>query len=345
MANYTINPNTSLTINVNDVINNGSNGAWKIVGNSLIHDNYRESYIEKQYNFLTIGKKYRLTYTANRTSGNFRIYLGDTAGVLRNTSGTFTEEIIFTSGQPKIRFWASCIVTISSIKIDELEVVTEDELIDPAELENKSFTLSYYPAAQQFVSFHSYLPNNYIIHPNSLLAKRNNTQIKQLNKGDYGDYFDVDIKPFIIESIFNEAPLSTKIFDNITFNLKSELNGVSTNKFFDKMILNTEYQCSGEFTLNLANLTKKERNWCINKFNDITNNTNNTLFSDNWEDIKDQYPIDKVVNIDKIDVLKPWYQRGRFRDKFLCVRFIENNLEKQKIMCNFVSTIFRASQR
>ena len=212
-------------------------------------------------------------------------------------------------------------------------------------VENKSFTLSYSPIAKQWLFEHSYLPNNYIIHPNSLLTKRNDTQIKQFNKGDYGRYFDEDIKPFIIETIFNEFPTETKVFDNLTINLKSSINDISTNKFFDKVILSTEYQCSGEIELNLTNLTKKERNWMINKFSDLTNNLNIPLFSKNWNSIKDQYPIDKVVNNNKIDYNKPWFNRARFRDKFLKVRFIENNLENNKLMLNFVSAVYRPSQR
>lgn len=212
-------------------------------------------------------------------------------------------------------------------------------------VENKSFTLSYSPIAKQWLFEHSYLPNNYIIHPNSLLTKRNDTQIKQFNKGNYGRYFDEDIKPFIIETIFNEFPTETKVFDNLTINLKSSINDISTNKFFDKVILSTEYQCSGEIELDLTNLTKKERNWMINKFSDLTNNLNIPLFSKNWNSIKDQYPIDKVVNNNKIDYNKPWFNRARFRDKFLKVRFIENNLENNKLMLNFVSAVYRPSQR
>lgn len=220
-----------------------------------------------------------------------------------------------------------------------------DYVIENGITVNKSFTLSYNPIAKQWLFLHSYLPNNYITHPNSLLTKRNDTQIKQFNKGDYGKYFDNDIKPFIIETIFNEFPLDTKVFDNLTINLKSSINNIATNKFFDKVILSTEYQCSGEIELDLTNLTKKERNWLINKFSDLTNNLNIPLFSEDWNSIKDEYPIDKVVNNNKIDYNKPWFNRARFRDKFLKVRFIENNLQNNKLICNFVSAVYRPSQR
>lgn len=210
---------------------------------------------------------------------------------------------------------------------------------------NKSFTLSYYPQREQWVSFHSYLPNNYLIHPNSLLVKSNDSQLMKVNTGNYGKYFDTTIKPFIIESVFNEYPTQTKTFDNITVNLKSQLLNKDTNKFFDKALLYTEYQCSGEIVLDTTNLTKKERDWMFNKFNDLCNNSSESIFSTDWSDISSTYPIDKVVNTTRVDNTKPWYKRGRLRDKFLKVRFTENNLDNNKIICNFVSSIYRASQR
>lgn len=210
---------------------------------------------------------------------------------------------------------------------------------------NKSFTLSYYPQTDQWCSYHSYLPNNYINHPNSLLVKNNNSQLMKVNTGEYGKYFDNSIKPFIIETVFNEYPTQTKTFDNITVNLKSQLENKDTNKFFDKLLLYTEYQCSGEIVLDTTNLTKKERDWMVNKFQDLCNNNNEDIFTKEWIDISSQYPIDKIVNNDRIDNQKPWYLRGRLRDKFLKVRFIENNLQNNKLICNFVSSIYRPSQR
>lgn len=348
MADLIIGVNTPKTIDINSLINNNSNGYWKIVGNTLVHDNIRESYIDRYYSFLEVGKSYRVTYTTMWTSCNVKVFLGDSPGVTTNSTGTFTQDIAFTGTNKRLRFYSSGNVTITYLKIEQLVTDVEDtvlELDNTSYIENKSFTLSYSPIAKQWLFLHSYIPNNYIIHPNSLLTKRNDSQLMQMNKGDYGKYFDSDIKPFIIETIFNEYPLDTKVFDNLTINLKSTLNDSPTNKFFDKIIMNTEYQCSGEIELDMTNLTKKERNWMINKFSDLTNSTNTTLFSKAWADIKDQYPIDKVINNNKIDYNKPWFNRARFRDKFLKVRFIENNLQNNKLMINFVSSVYRTSQR
>ena len=348
MATIIVENNQPTTINVNTLINNGSNGNWIISGSTIVHNNVRDSYIDRFVPTLVVGKTYSVVYTVSAIpSCTVKVYLGDTAGTVRSTSGTFTENLTLV-GLKKIRFWANGGVTINYVKISEtVSSVTEAplDLQNKTIIENKSWTFSYYPILQQWVSAHSYLPNNYLIHPTKFLTKRNDTQLKLSNSGTYGSFFDNDIKPFIIESVFNDSPLFTKTFDNITVNLISEDNKISTNKFFDTLILNTEYQCSGEIVLDTTNLTKKERNWMINKFSDLTNSASEKLFSVDWDDTKNKYPIDKVVNVDKININKPWYQQARFRDKFLAVRFIENNLQNQKIIVKFVSSIFRQSQR
>ena len=346
MASHTIAVNTSLLIDTNQELNSSRNGYWNLVGSSMVHSDLRESTLEKLYDFLEVGKSYTITYTIAIGCGRVKVYLGDSTTVEKTIGGTYTENIVYTGTDKKLKFVGYGSVTLSYVKIVGLKDYITDQPLDLGTYtENKSYTLSYSPIAKQWLSFHSYLPNNYIIHPNSLLTKNNNSQLKQFNRGSYGIYFDSSIKPFIIETIFNENPLATKVFDNLTVNLKSELNNIPNNKFFDNVVLSTEYQCSGTITLDTSNLTKKERNWFIHKFNDLTNNSNEALFTNEWTNIQSQYPIDKVVNPDKIDNNKPWFQRARFRDKFLKVRFIENNLENTKITCNFVSTVYRPSQR
>lgn len=348
MASITVNNNQPTTIDVNNLVNGGSNGKWKISGTNIVHDNKLGSYIDLPLNNLNVGSTYKLTYTvSSHTSCNITPYLGSTAGTTKNATGTYTDTLVL-NGQKVLRFWSNGTLAVSNVKLEELVTTLDEVKIEPnnTQVVNKSFTLSYNPVLEQWISHHSYLPNNYLPHPTKFIAKRNNTQLMLSSSGQYGKYFDNDIKPFIIETIFNDNPLYTKVFDNITVNLISETTDkVSTNKFFDKVILNNEYQCSGEIVLNLNNLTKKERNWSINKFEDLTNSSSNSLFSKDWSDIKNQYPIDKVVNPDKIDNAKPWYQRARFRDKYLTVRFIENNLENNKIIVKFVSSIYRQSFR
>lgn len=335
--------NTPKDISISDVIN--TDGSWTKSLSGLHHNGNIGSYIYIVLPALIEGTTYRVTYTiSNYISCEVRVLLGTSSGSTRSGNGTYVENIVFT-GLKRISFFCTGILDITSYKIEVLTTITTDTPLDVSTMRNSSWTLSYNPILNQWISFHSYLPNNFIQHPTKLIAKRNDTQLQLLNSGDYGKYFDEDIKPFILEIIANDNPLDTKVFDSITVNLDSSNGDINTNKFFDNGVLYNEYQCTGLITFDSTNLTKKERNWNFNKFTDLTNNTNNAIFVKDWNNVSTVYPIDKVINPTKIDNTKPWYQRGRMRDKYLAIRFIENNLENQKFLIKFVSCIYRRSER
>lgn len=345
MASITVDINTPYVINVNDIINDNSNGNWKIVGNTLVHDNLRESYINKQYNFLQVGLSYRITYTAVHTSCDFRVFAGDTGGTIRNTSNTFVEDIVFTGTSKVIRFWSNGEVIINQLKIEKYDVNAVDSVIDitnPNNTEDLSFTVSYNPVnREKWISYHSYLPKLYLPHQTDFLKFEEDGNLDKSNSDNYTNEL-----PFIVETVFNDNPLLTKTFDSLNTNLESYDGNTRSNDFFDSLLVYNEMQSSGEITLDNINLTKKEKDWNINKFLDMsTDAANKTLFTNDWTYKKNNYYIDKVINPSSIDVNKPWYKRGKFRDKYLIARFTYKNLEMKKIILNFVNSIYRVSIR
>lgn len=237
---------------------------------------------------------------------------------------------------------------------------------NPDQFENKSFTLSFSPisATKQWISTHSYLPTNQFNIKKTTILK-DTTQLGETNQSLYipnigdspGVYFDRNkTHPFIIEIISNKAPLETKVFDNIICNLEvkspyiddADLQHNIRDKFFDRVLIYSDEFCSGYIELVPGNNTRRtERNWNLTTFRDITENYNTNTFLKNWNDLdyRQQYPIDKVLNQDKINVNKPWYEQQRFRDKYLGVRFYSDNLENTKFIINFVNSIFRKSYR
>lgn len=342
-----VNKNTPILIDANTIGNNSSDGKWKIISTHLTHDNNLASYIDKEIPELIEGDTYKVTYIVTGFSlCSVRVALGSNEGTNHSANGTYIEVFVH-SGLNKIRFWSNGIASISYYKIEHLvTTISQTPVVLDERFENKSWTLSYNPILQQWISFHSYLPNNYIIHSTGLLTKRNDTQIQLINSGDYGKFFDEDIKPWIVETVFNDNKLYTKVFDNITVNLESNTSTeVATNKFFDNIVLYNEFQSTGLITLDSSNLTKKEKNWTINKFTDLTNNNVEPLFNKDWTNISSEFPIDKVVNTNKIDNSKAWYLRARMRDKYLVVRFIENNVDNNQITLKFVLSIYRESVR
>lgn len=339
---------TPYSIDVNTVVNGGSSGGWVLGSSTISHNNSLGSLAYKTIPSLVFGNTYRVTYTiSSYTDCNVRVYLGDTAGIVRTSAGTFVETMTLTGVNKRISFYSSGHASINSYLIEQLVVTTNDHLLDIDTMQNNSWTLSFNPILNQWISFHSYLPNNYLLHPVKTLVKGNDSQLKLNNSGNYGEYLDNTIKPFILETICNEFKENTKVFDSITVIMDTtDSNDVFSNSFFSDGIVYTENQCSGviDFTIE-DNVTRKEKNWNLNKFLDITNNASQKIFVSDWNSIRSSYPIDKIVNVGKIDNSKPWYQRGRMRDKYLAVRFIEDNTSNSKFTIKFILTSFRASQR
>ena len=59
------------------------------------------------------------------------------------------------------------------------------------------------------------------------------------------------------------------------------------------------------------------------------------MFLNTWEDIKNDYYIDKVINSDSIDFEKDWYDLETFNDKFLNIRLIFDNKNDVKLILNY----------
>lgn len=226
--------------------------------------------------------------------------------------------------------------------LDPFFVFNRVDFNDGCLFENKSFTVSFDPIRQVWISYHSYIPDYYIPHNTEFLKIEDSNTIVKYNSKNFENCY-----PFIIETVFNEYPLVTKVFDSLTVNCETSIDGNSTNEFFDKVYAYNENQSTGYIGLDEFNLVKREKDWNLNKLLDISMESDNKkLFSEDWEDIKCDFPVDKVLNLDEIDTAKPWYLRGRMKDKYLVVRFIySNNLQNSKIIVNFVSSTYRVSQR
>lgn len=340
--------NSPVTVPYFILVNGASNGEWSLGASNIIHDNDIGSWAKKSFPELTIGKTYKITYTIN-SYGSCEIipYLGDSVGVTRDSVGTFVDILTLTGANKTLSFYASGDASINYYKIEELVTVLVDSPLGVGDMVNNSWTLSFNPILNQWISFHSYLPNNYLTHPTKLLAKSNDSDLYINNSGEYGKYFNNTIKPFIIETIFNEYKTDTKVFDSITVIMDTEdENGVPINDFMSSGVVYTEMQCSGTISFGIeSNVTKKEKNWNFNQFLDITNNVSQKIFVSDWDSVSSSYPIDKIVNVNRIDDDKPWYQRGRMRDKYLAVRFKESNIDNTKFTLKFVVSSFRASKR
>lgn len=222
---------------------------------------------------------------------------------------------------------------------------------------NKGFTVSYNMLSQNFVSFHSYIPTNYF-EVKARLMSRDLTQSTTTeqgifihNAGIYGRYYTADIKPFILEATLSGNNVYTKVFDSFIVGSYSTANDATYNSkviydlCFDKVILSNDTQCSGEVTLGETDIKRAERVWRFNNFKDLSVNHELPIWLTDQSLLQEDYFIDKMLNLDRIDSAKPWYEKARMRDKYINARFILNNLEDKKFLCTFVSSNYRVSYR
>lgn len=234
---------------------------------------------------------------------------------------------------------------------------TTVNLTDTDYFYNKGFTLSYNLLTQTFVSYHSYIPTNYIEVRDRLYSRdvTQTTQIEQAihlhNKGIYGRYYVADIKPFILETTLTGGNRATKVFDSFTIESYAMSNDDIYNSkviydlCFDSVTLYNDTQCSGIVNLTDVDIKRGERAWRFNNFKDLSINHTEPIWLTNPQLLQDDYFIDKVLNTNRLDSNKPWYEKARMRDKYINARFVLNNLDNKKFLCTFVYSNYRTSYR
>lgn len=230
--------------------------------------------------------------------------------------------------------------------------------------QNKSLTLSYSINTRTWTSWHSYLPISYINNKNSFYScYSDNGNIWQHNTvGDYGKFCNV-IYPFIVERVSINTPIEDSTYEDMTIQTNARQWDSITEQFkniryvtFNKVLLYNNFQSSKELDLvvketqdntkdwykqqtiyvpNSILISKEGENWNLNSFRDYVTNYDKSLFSSAWEDIKDKYFIDKVVNPDAVSGVKNWYDLQSFSDKFIVVRLIFDNFNAINLGFNY----------
>lgn len=246
--------------------------------------------------------------------------------------------------------------------------------------ENKSFTISYSLVKKMWLSYHSYIPNFYTWNNDTFFSYINKSNFiwkhDVYNYNSYQTYYG-KYYPHIIEVIHNDKPYLNKITDDFTFqtevksydNLNEEWNN-HRYVTFNKISMYNNRQCSGELEMivkdtesnvndymshqvnnrissNEIIITREERNWNINDLRDIRIDYDKPIHSKKWNNIKNEFPIDKVINLTTIDFNKNWYELESFRDKFITVRltFYKQEHSDKKLIFNYNLTTNGTSYR
>lgn len=215
--------------------------------------------------------------------------------------------------------------------------------------EDKGFTLSYSLKSKQWISWHSYLPNYYIYTQNDFYSFVNtaNKIWKHNMVGNYQTHYG-RYNPFIIEYVINSNILVEKTFEAMLLQtLARKWDGTTKqyieDKFitFNKLTVFNSNQCTGELTIkvkqtepspslwyshqivesaNVVTANRSNSGWNLNRFRNYVNDYSKPMFTSGWNDIRDSYFIDKIVNSLVIDYKKPWHELESLKGKYVVIR-------------------------
>lgn len=233
------------------------------------------------------------------------------------------------------------------------------EFKDPEYFEDASWTISYSPKDQAFVSWHDWVPQFSLQGETHFMTVKKNAIWKHNeNSGSFCNYYGED-KPFSLEFVVNngqnvEMLRSVEYFLEVGkyFNNGRDFHMILDDNF-DSMIISNNEQTSGPLGLvmqskkdmsqllgwpkydapnerQLVLYNKSEQKYRVNQFSDITN--------DRGEFSGRNYPLwitpangyTKEVNMKAINFQKPVQLRKKFRNVWQKVMLTKQNLKEKK---------------
>lgn len=234
---------------------------------------------------------------------------------------------------------------------------------------NKSWTISYSFLSESWISWHSYLPSYYFNDSNNFYSSINSSsKIWKHDKYNYQNFYGKKYD-YILEYVLNKDTGITKTLDSIQYISKFELLDPVKNYWidkdyntFDRILIYNSYQSTGlrnikvkrdatenyydfnNFSFDVLG-SKNEKTWEINNFRDLVIDRGKSLFTNEWDEIKSSYFIDKVPNSLSISDNKDIYELERLRDKYSMVRLFSNTKEDFKITTDLFSSLNNISYR
>tara|TARA_R110000744_G_scaffold113147_5_gene212033 strand:- start:2585 stop:7384 length:4800 start_codon:yes stop_codon:yes gene_type:complete len=233
---------------------------------------------------------------------------------------------------------------------------------------NASWTISNSIKFNGWVSWHSYLPYAYINTPDKFysLIQEDNKIWKHNREGHYQNFYGVR-KPFIVEYVSLNNPLTSGVWDNILLQTEAKRYDSNFDDFvderfitFNKGLFYNNTQCTGEQEFifkdvdtlnnldidymnnqikdlngNSITIDRNERDWRLNELRDMRVDYTQPIFTKRIQDLQGEYFIDKKLNVGSIDYNKDWSQLQSMRDKFLVVRFKFDTFDNIKLILNY----------
>lgn len=208
---------------------------------------------------------------------------------------------------------------------------------DPTYFEDDSWTLSYYPEINKWVSFHGYIPDFYIRNRQRIFSAKANKIARHNNRSNPGTFYGGTTEPAIVTACF--ASKNNETFYTSSFDIKSTLRNLAAGKLlnetFTKAIVSNSYQCSGEVALEHLDTVRILRDIAyFNAFRDIAVDTSKGFFDEKFE-----------FDATTVDVNKAWYKKNRFIDTHVQLRLEYDNGDPYELVLYDVQPNIKKSYR
>lgn len=209
---------------------------------------------------------------------------------------------------------------------------------------SQSWTISYDPQQQTWISYHDYIPDHMFTTVDNILysVKNNKFYIHNLqsNNSVKGKFYEATPYSSYIDVPFNPDPQQDKLFTSINWvtevypntHVSGQQNtNLSYFNTFTHITLRGLDHCSGRIplisndtfnSLYSANMRNLNRSWYFNDIRDIALQTGFTLgFYNNF-----------LLDNTKLNINTPWYNKRRFVDKLVICRLEYDNLTNNRIL-------------
>lgn len=234
-------------------------------------------------------------------------------------------KIYFFDGIPKI----------SSAGDDPLTFVYTPLDMSSSDVEYDSWTVSYSPATDSWVSFHDYTPSLLFNTRNRFFSFTGDT-IHKHNVGAVGTYYGTRYGTEL-DLVFNPSPTQSKVFINfnwITESINTSGGSVKKDTFTHATVYNS-YQLSSRTTLTEhTSFRESEGTWYFNTFRDKLSTQNSDIVSEDF-----------TIDYSLLDTTRPWYKQRRFIDKYVIIRLEYDNSSGNTLYLYEASSAVRVSNR
>ena len=184
-----------------------------------------------------------------------------------------------------------------------------------------SFTTSYDPIKEHWVSYHSYTPGYMWSVDNGKVFSFESASDKKIyehNTGNFGQYYTAPVEPVIIEAVGNQAPAESKVLTSLEWINEAEdaSNIFLLDETFDYATIKNNIQCSGRIDLEKSvnlntfyNARQEQRTWTFNNFRNVAITY----------DFEQGFENDYALNTAALGTLD-WFNQSRFVNKYFIVR-------------------------